>query len=403
MSLALLAPWALVALVALVIPLVIHWQRGRPRRTVPFAPRHLVPQTASPQRRRTLEALLLLALRCLLLAALALLLAVPIVRDAPGAATFVHPGISLTLPDAGARWLAPGFPSLAQRPVEGWQRTSIASLVRELDARLPADVPLELIVPAQGLVLDDARPITARTVHIRAVDGAAERAALGKALTIEVLDLSAATSGTGPAAGPTDLSALLAAFGSAASSADALSVRLVDEPSASRNSDPRSLLVARERTDRELPGSVLQFAERGGRVLEFAGSSGPGVAPLSAGIEAEAFLAVIQAKRRVVGDRGGWIATLPWRYDRRELPLLIQDDWPSVLAAAFGRSVPLPAVGRSVDLEPLAPSTASSGRLRGSAANRLPLVSQQRFDDWLKWIIALLFVAERALAWRLGR
>lgn len=146
------APLGLLALGALVVPIAIHLVR-QPRQVVRLGSvRFLDPQRRQVRSLRWRE-WLLLAVRCALFAALALLLAQPRwlpVRPAPARWLLRVPG---TVIDAGARaeWerlradgyephlLAPGFPRLDAilAPEASTPAADVWSLLRELDFRLP--------------------------------------------------------------------------------------------------------------------------------------------------------------------------------------------------------------------------------------------------------------------------
>src|SRR5687767_7362792 len=141
MSLLFGAPLALLALLALALPLLLHLDRRRtPRRLVFPALRWL--GRAQPVRRSArLTEWLLLSLRLALLAVLSLWLAEPALRGWTEAARHwvaVAPGVSkasaaeLGVGPAQTVWLADGFPLLTE--ASGAAGGDTASLLRELDA-----------------------------------------------------------------------------------------------------------------------------------------------------------------------------------------------------------------------------------------------------------------------------
>lgn len=150
----LLAPWALIALAALAVPVLIHWVRRSERQEVMFAALRWLGRANRPRQQRYLHDLPLLLLRLLLLATLALLLAAP-ARESHGepgsASVLVSPAIdaaaaraAVAAPTADWRWLAPGFPPLdAPRPLP----SPPASLIREADAQLPRGTRLTVVIP----------------------------------------------------------------------------------------------------------------------------------------------------------------------------------------------------------------------------------------------------------------
>lgn len=163
MSLSLLLPLGLTALLALAIPLLLHLNRRQEPTRTPFAALRWIRAAARPRRRLRLDQWPLLVLRMALLAALALLLAAPARYGATGAAAdwvVVAPGVDAAqaralagLPASDWHWLAPDFPSLSEAAPAADIELPLASLLRELDSELPAATRLHVVVPAvlQGL------------------------------------------------------------------------------------------------------------------------------------------------------------------------------------------------------------------------------------------------------------
>lgn len=177
----LLAPLGLAALAALIVPLVIHIRRWTEEVPLDFAALRWLDPRPRPRRRLRFDEWLLLALRLLLVACLALLLARPAVLGWQDDATrvLVAPGVDPAAaraaagPEAELRWIAPGFPVVgdgAPPPSAG-----VASLIRQFDAELPEGAPLTILVPP---VVDgvDAAPLRlTRKATWRVVAGAWER------------------------------------------------------------------------------------------------------------------------------------------------------------------------------------------------------------------------------------
>jgi hypothetical protein len=179
MSLGFLLPAALAALAALAIPLLLHLQRRTQRPlTISFAAMRWLQQPKRPRRHFQLREPWLLLVRCLLVAAVVLALAQPMLGGmAPRSAWHVvWPGVdadAIEWPDQAAqverRWLATGFPPLsAAMPVSS---DTPASLLRELDVLLPESTPLTIHVPAQVDGLDGARLVLGREVVWNIVAG----------------------------------------------------------------------------------------------------------------------------------------------------------------------------------------------------------------------------------------
>ena len=185
MTLSLLAPAGLVALAALLVPLVLHLQRQSEARPTPFAALRWIGARLRPRRRVRFEELLLLLLRLLLVACVALLFAQPVSTgsgaDKPwvGVSTALDPSVlraaqsradttgASVAADAQWHWLAPGFPPIdAPRPAAS---QPLSSLVRDIDARLPARTPITVFVPGIIDGLDGERLQLSRAVDWRIV------------------------------------------------------------------------------------------------------------------------------------------------------------------------------------------------------------------------------------------
>lgn len=187
MSVGFLLPAAFAALAALLLPLLLHLTRRSEQKLTRFAALRWLSAAARPRRKLRFDEYLLLLLRLLLIATLAVLLAQPVVLG-----TLTHRSWVVVLPgvtraaarsavrDSAAdaaewRWLAPGFPPFALPAPAAVP--PLSSLLRELDAGLPADTALTVLLPAQVGGLDGARPMLARAVDWRIVTGQALSAA----------------------------------------------------------------------------------------------------------------------------------------------------------------------------------------------------------------------------------
>lgn len=160
----LLTPIGLAALAALLVPLLIHLQRRTEETPVDFAALRWLDALPRPRRKIRFNELLLLALRMLLIALLALLLARPAMleMDDKGERFLVAPSVQPAAararagPDADLRWIAPGFPALDEAtPVAP---TSVSSLIRQYDAELAPGTQLTILVPPV-LAGVDAEPL----------------------------------------------------------------------------------------------------------------------------------------------------------------------------------------------------------------------------------------------------
>ena len=171
MSPAFLLPAGLAALLALAIPVVIHIARRTESRTVDFAALRWLDAAPKPRRSLMIDERLLLAARLLLLAMIALWLAAPVLRNAADTrpVVAVAPGADAATVAAATDkgdhvvWLAPGFPEhAALAPAAS---DDIVSLIRQLDAELPADALVKVVVPATLENVDAERPKLSRRVE----------------------------------------------------------------------------------------------------------------------------------------------------------------------------------------------------------------------------------------------
>lgn len=161
----LLFPLGLAALASVLLPLLIHLARRTEQRPTDFAALRWLRHKPRPRHRPRFDEMLLLAVRLLLLAGIALVLAQPMLagREDAEPVIAVAPGATVP-PSTVARrvWLAPGFPGIDAPPPTDPQ--PIASLIRQLDADLPAKAPLTIVVPRILDGADAERPRVSRPV-----------------------------------------------------------------------------------------------------------------------------------------------------------------------------------------------------------------------------------------------
>jgi hypothetical protein len=375
-NLAFLAPAALAALAALLVPLLVHLQRRPEQRVVEFAALRWLSERVRPRQRLRLTEILLLLLRLLLVATLALWLAQPVWLDyLPRAHAWelVVPGIDpATLPastDAQVperRWLAPGFPALDTPPPIA--PTAVASLLRDLDTRLRPDVAVAVWVPRELAGLDAERIRLSRVVDWRVVDAAPE-----------------------PTAAPAATAAIVVAIRHDDNDEPAL--RYLKAAVAAWNAgEPGRYRVQRAGADvavpdeadwlvwigAEPPAPVVDWVREGGHALVLPPSSQE-AAPVAPPVPTAAL------ERRSIG-RGQLVASA--------LPLRA-DSWPTLLDAEF------PSILRELlQGEPAAPDRADALAARPAADGaRLPPPAYP-VGDWMALAIALLLLAERLLATR---
>lgn len=173
----LLAPLGLAALAALVVPLLIHLRRRNEEVPIDFAALRWLDPRPRPRRRLRFDEWLLLALRLLLIALLALLLARPAMLgwEDDGTRVLVAPGVDPAAarnaagPEAELRWIAPGFPAMETGTPQPAAPT--ASLIRQFDSELPPGAALTILVPPVLDGVDAGRLRLTRKVTWRIVDG----------------------------------------------------------------------------------------------------------------------------------------------------------------------------------------------------------------------------------------
>lgn len=423
MNVLLLLPIGLAALAALLLPLLLHLARRSEPRVLPFAALRWLRAAPQPQRRHRLEELLLLLLRLLLLAALALLLAQPVLFGRPDRRPWVAvaPGVDPAAARAlvgvrDARWhrLAPGFPEIADDDMEAAttaSRASLPSLLRELDAQLPAGTPLTVVVPATIEDADAQRPVLSRAVEWRVSEAGS---------TTGRQDAGAATSGRRPAANVTteapglqlqvrhapqrEASLPFLRAAGAAWRADAARrqhdgedppsktgtpARQADE---SARANPVSIAPATDPIEPGIgnlawlvpgpvPPAVRDWVEDGGQVLLDAEARWPGLAADAPVAWADERGPLVRASR--VGR--GRVLQLQRALQPAATPVLLDPRFPRHLRELFVEPPPAP---RRVAARDYAPRTGA------------PAWPEQPrpLSPWLVWLVAGLFLLERWVA-----
>lgn len=173
-----LLPSAFLALLALALPVLIHLSRRSQQQRTDFAALRWLQARFRPRRQPIVQEWLLLLIRLLLLALLVLFLATPVRQTTPAPEHWVIavPGV-VWPPDAklpagkavSRHWLAPGFPKAdGAAPATA---VPVASLLRELDAKLPAATQLTVLVPERLRGWDAERPRLQRPVNWQVVKG----------------------------------------------------------------------------------------------------------------------------------------------------------------------------------------------------------------------------------------
>ena len=383
MSLALLLPAGLAALAALLLPLLLHLARRHEQTPTDFAALRWLRQKPKPRHRIRFDEWPLLLLRLLLLALLALWLAKPVLSgvDDTRPRIVVVPGVDAATArkqandtDTRLHWLAPGFPSLDESAPPG--TPGFASLLRQLDAELPPDTPLTVVVPATLQGADAERPVLSRAVTWTVVEGAMPAAAASASPPPSLVVRHAAGNDTGLRY----LRAAARAWQPNADTPPSLQVGTQDEalPAIAR---PLVWLVPGP-----LPAAVVQWIESGGTALLANDSTLDNFAADATPWRDADGSALVEAASRGKGQVLRF--TRPLRPD--VMPALADAAFPQQLRALFG--APVAAPGRVLAVE-YAPVT-------GGAT--YPLAPRD-LQPWLALVIALLVLVERWMATRRTR
>lgn len=181
-------PAGLAALAALLVPLLIHLARRRPRRAVLVGTLRHLPFGAPRQARSRIIEPWLLALRMLILALLAFVTAEAFIRSEPPAAA---PRSLLAIPSGlsedSLRQLLPRLDSLAaDREVHRLPMADLWSELAELDGALPRGSSITVAAPLE-LPISGARPALRSTVLLHRFEW--QREHTGPAASRRVLHL----------------------------------------------------------------------------------------------------------------------------------------------------------------------------------------------------------------------
>ncbi len=377
MSLSLLLPLGLAALAALVVPLVVHLIRQPPHDVIDFAALRWLGERTLPRRRLRFDDLVLLCVRLLLVASVAVLLAMPVLDRDPRAARdriAVVPGVDATALRASGSagdtvWLAPGFPSVETPPPPA--SASMSSLVRELDAALAPAAKLHLVVPRTLDGLDGERIAVQRALEWQVVDtpvaapDAAARSTATRTLAVRVAPEQAASA--------RPLRAALAAWQTLEPDRWTLDEAGPDAGLPEPGAWLAWLLP-------ELTPGVRAWIEGGGRALVIGGDEEAAGSP--AWRDADG---TVLARRRAFGR--GELVTLARPLDPARLPALLDAQFPQRLRGLFEDAAPAPARAFSADAAPR----------DGAAASTPPRFA---LDAWLILALVALFAIERVLATR---
>lgn len=383
----LLLPVALAALAALILPLLIHLARRSEQRPTDFAALRWLRQRPKPRHRIRFDEWPLLLLRLLLLALLALWLARPALFGAQDARPWVvvAPGgdVAAALREAQrsqaqARWLAPGFARLDQ-PMPA-TRPATASMLRELDASLPAGVAVSVYVPARLSGIDGGRLRLSRPLQWRVGDD-----------TAAAPEVAASPRAASPAApliryAPSRAEALpyLRAVLAAWTPNDAQPAPVHPDTIApvERGFDPRARAVI-WLAPGAVPDTLVAWVGQGGSVLIDADSRWPGPAlTFGAPLWRDAD-GTVRVEAAAVGR--GRVLRLTGPLSPRAWPAMLQAGFVHGMRELFEPPAAQPSIVRARDYSPVT----------GAASFALPPMDLR---PWLALLIALLFLAERWLA-----
>lgn len=385
MNLSLLYPTGLIALAALLVPLLLHLQRRPEARQTDFAALRWLSEKLRPRQRLQLDEWLLLLLRLLLVACLALLFAQPVwtargdgkpwvlvstqleptqLRSLQSAGTA---SLSSYPPDAQWHWLAPGFPAFNTPKPSGLQPS--ASLLREADAQLPPQAGLIVLVPEVIDGWDGERARLARAVDWRIVPGAAA------ASTRQPVPIKPGLLAIRYA--PDRLGALRYVRAAALANGHALDVGDAAKPIPA---NAQALVWLGAGT---LPAAAREWTANGGILL----------------LDAKASMASADLGQVIWRDEAGAALMRAWPWGRGRVlkwqRALEPAQLPALLDASF-------ATRFETWLQPpaAAPARASTQALRPLTGARNYPRAPSPLDQVLAWLGLLLFAAERWLATR---
>jgi len=348
----LLAPIGLAALAALALPLLIHLLRRPEDRVVLFAAWRYLAEPAQPRERLQLRHWLLLALRLLLIAVLALLLSQATWRSRDEAAsittTVLWPGA-----ESAAMLASPDHPVLQLKP------EAAASQLRQIDAELPPAASLTVMVPEIVDGLDAERLRLSRDVQWQIVPGTTPPAAEARPIAVAI------RSDRADSAELATVRALLQAW-QAQGRAIEIDLAAQDQP---LKADAGLLFWLGGKPTTE----VERWIAQGGHAL-VSGQAGAVVADAP-------WVAQPQGRGRVVKVAGAFDAT--------RIASLREPQVPAQLAALL---LPQPVIGRA--------RAEAAPPLLGAEAGIAPGTS---LDELLALIAALLSAAERLWASHLAR
>lgn len=383
MNPALLLPVGLAALAALIVPLLIHLARRSEQRPTDFAALRWLRQKPKPRHRIRFDEWPLLWLRLLLLALIALWLARPVLFNSADETPWIAvlPGVDVAQvradvgeSDARIRWLAPGFPELEQQPPAGV--LPFASLLRQLDAELPAKVALTVFVPQQLQGADAMRPQLSRTVQWKVVPGAMPVQKPTPA-ALPVLTVRHAPDRTDAVR---YLRAAASSWQVTSSATSNFSSAPIDQV---LPADARNLIWL---APGPVPADVVDWINKGGTALLDAQAEFK--FPSTTTVYWRDAVGVPLAEGATRGE--GRVLRFTRPFSATKMPQLLEADFPKQLRDLLQAPAPAPSRVMARDYTPIT---------GGAAYPQAP----RDLQPWLALLIALLFLVERWLATRRSR
>jgi len=362
------------------VPLLIHLMPRTDRRIIAFAAMRFVSERDFPRRQWRLHEPLLLALRLLLIATVALLLAAPAWRgggESPPPWVVVAAGIdaaaaraAVNAPNAEWRRLAAGFPPLDE-PAPAAAVTPatvpVASLLRQLDADLPAATALTVVVPRILGGLDAERLQLGRPTQWRVLPAEAPIADLRTAAQPTAIAVRLDTAGMAEM----PVVRALAAAWAAAGTPVALDIADSSKPLPEK---PGWLIWL----GGPVPAAVDAWLRRGGNALASRQAAS------GAAVLAEADGTAVLYER--LPGRGRILSTAS-ALTTDALPMLREPEFPQRLFALLAAPILPPDRAPAASVAPLQSHDRPAGPVR-------PL------GNYLAMLIAALFLGERLLATR---
>jgi len=382
-------PLGLAAFAAVLLPLWLHLDRRRSMRVLRFAAMRFIGTAHPPKRIWRLIEWLLLALRMLLIAAVVLWVAQPTWLGewrAPQRVVAVASGVPVEEIRAHAAgsdrllWLNSALDEIDLAGMENFSidpggpppnsnQLAFASLLRQLDAELPPGDQLRVLVGEQIGGLDAQAIGLSRAVDWRIVrDERSSAARPSTEFNSSPTPTLAIRYAAADAPGLPWLRAAIEAWASDVS----IQVTLDDQPSAAALPDKLDALIW---LGDEPSAEALALLAAGSRVLHLRTYDAD-----AGGVAADAPWPGISQR---VGN--GLLTRVSARFEASELPILHSPEFPNALyEAVFG--------------DPPAPSRAFADQVEPTFISRPTEPTKTPLRSWLAWLIASLFLLERALA-----